>query len=103
MNNVLEGMTFDPIVLENSLSTFRWRGNFIGIFIGEHIFRFEPSTKTLGGTTFVQEEKFTGILSWMMSEGFVARAIGSREKARRGFERYNRDLKAWCEGAKNGQ
>jgi hypothetical protein len=54
----------------------------MGIFIGEHIFRFEPSTKTPGGTTFVQGEKFTGVLSWIINEGIVARAIGSREKAK---------------------
>jgi hypothetical protein len=66
--------------------------------MAEHIFRFEPSTKTQGGTTFVHEESFTGILAFLMGEGFVARSVGLRESTKRGFEGYNKDLKAWCEG-----
>ncbi|KAF2190116.1 hypothetical protein K469DRAFT_560380 [Zopfia rhizophila CBS 207.26] len=102
MHNVLEGMTFDPIFLENSPTCFRWLGSLPGIFSGEHIFRFEPSIATHGGTTFVQEEKFTGILAFLMGDGFVARSIGLREKTKRGWESYNRDLKTWCERSKKG-
>jgi hypothetical protein len=69
------------------------------MFIGEHIFRFEPSTKIQGGTTFVHEEKFTGLLAFIMGDSFVARLIGIRESTKGGFERYNRDLKTWCEGS----
>lgn len=68
------------------------------MFNGEHIFRFELSTKTQNGTMFVHEEKLTGILSFIMGDGFIARSIGFRESTKRGFERYNRDLKTWCEG-----
>jgi hypothetical protein len=46
----------------------------------------------------VHEESFTGILAFMMGEGFVARSMGLRESTRRGFEGFNKDLKAWCEG-----
>jgi len=71
----------------------------LGTFNGEHIFRFEPSTKTQGGTTFVQEEKFTGLLSFLMSDGFIARSVGLKESSKKGFEGYNEDLKKWCEGS----
>jgi hypothetical protein len=67
------------------------------MFNGEHAFRFEQSTKTQDGTTFVHEEKFTGILAFMIGEGFVARLIGLRKSTKEGFEGFNRDLKAWCE------
>jgi hypothetical protein len=83
---------------ENSPSCFRWIGSgLFGTFNGEHIFRFEPSSATQGGTTFLHEEKFTGMLSFIMGEGFIARSIGFRTKTQSGFERYNQDLKQWCE------
>ena len=46
----------------------------------------------------MHEETFTGILAFLMGEGFVARSMGLRESTKRGFEGYNKDLKAWCEG-----
>jgi len=67
------------------------------MFNGEHCFRFQPSTTTQGGTTFVHEEKFTGALSFLMGEGFFARWVGLRESTKKGFEGYNQDLKKWCE------
>ncbi|KKK23471.1 hypothetical protein ARAM_003975 [Aspergillus rambellii] len=41
-------MKFTSSVLENSPSKFSWSGSFLGIFIGEHMFRFEevPGDKT---------------------------------------------------------
>ncbi len=65
----------------------------------EHIFRFEPSAKIQGGTTFVHEEKFSGIMGFIMGDGFVARSVGGREKTKAGFVSYNRDLKKWCQGS----
>ncbi|KAK6334223.1 hypothetical protein TWF696_002724 [Orbilia brochopaga] len=98
LHNVLEGMKFEPTVTENCPSRFSWGGSgLLGTFTGEHIFRFEPSTKIQGGTTFIHEEKFTGLTSFIMGQNLVARGIGLRESTRKGFERYNRDLKAWCE------
>ncbi|KAJ6255800.1 hypothetical protein Dda_9410 [Drechslerella dactyloides] len=98
LHNVLEGMTIEPTLIENSATCFRWGGTgLLGTFSGEHIFRFEPSTKTQGGTTFVHEEKFTGLLSFIMGHNPVARGIGLRDSTQKGFERYNRDLKVWCE------
>ncbi|KAF2100883.1 hypothetical protein NA57DRAFT_54956 [Rhizodiscina lignyota] len=86
--------------LANSPTEFRWIGSVPLIFSGEHTFRFTPSTTTPGGTTFYQEEKFTGALSFMMGDSFVARQIGFQAKTKNGWERYNQDLKAWCEGSK---
>ncbi|KAF2117208.1 hypothetical protein BDV96DRAFT_598134 [Lophiotrema nucula] len=98
LHNVLEDMTIDPTLLENSPTCFRWGGSgLMGQFKGEHIFRFEPSTQTPGGTTFTHEEKFAGSLAFIIGPGPVGRMIGFRESTRKGFESYNRDLKAWCE------
>ncbi|OJJ45966.1 hypothetical protein ASPZODRAFT_99032 [Penicilliopsis zonata CBS 506.65] len=98
MHNELDGMTFEPTLLENSPACFRWQGSgLMGTFKGQHIFRFESSKTTPGGTTFTHEEKFTGLLSFIMSEGSVARSIGLREKTQNGFIQYNNDLKKWCE------
>ncbi|OCL12560.1 hypothetical protein AOQ84DRAFT_274154, partial [Glonium stellatum] len=94
MHNILEGMTINPTLLVR-LSLFC--SGLFGMFNGVHIFRFEKGTKTQGGTTFVHEEKFTGLLTFTMGDGFVARSIGLKESTKSGFERYNQDLKAWCE------
>ena len=47
-----------------------WTGPpFYHLFRGVHVFRFEASTRTAGGTTFAQEESFTGVMSFMMRPG----------------------------------
>ena len=43
-------------------------------------------------------ERFTGILAFLMGDSVVARSMGLMESTKRGFEGYNKDLKAWCEG-----
>jgi hypothetical protein len=87
------------ITKENSGKCFRWRGTWHEIFTGEHGFRFEASEEVEGGTTFIHEEKFSGLLGPMMGEGFIAKKSGFREKTRRGFEGFNGDLKRWIEGS----
>jgi hypothetical protein len=64
----------------------------------EHRFNFNPSATTQGGTTFVHEESFTGLLAFLMGVGFVARLTGLHERTKKGFMVYNLDLKNWCEG-----
>jgi hypothetical protein len=92
-------MTMKPTFLENSPSAFRWLGEGLGgTFNGEHIFRFEESKLTPGGTTFVQEEKFSGAMTWMIGEGAVAGMVGFRKTTVEGFESLNGDLKRACEG-----
>jgi hypothetical protein len=83
---------------ENSQQAFRWRGNFLGIFIGEHAFRFEEASTGGKTTLFVHEEDFSGILGWIMEKSWLAGLLGQEEATRKGFEGYNRDFKAWVEG-----
>ena len=79
---------------------FMWGGSgLLGTFNGDHAFHFKPSTVTPGGTTFVQEEKFTGMLTFVMGENIVARGVGFRENTEKGFKRFNADLKKWCESS----
>ncbi len=61
------------------------------------MFRFVESEITPGGTTFIHEEKFSGILGGIMGEGTLGKLFGMREKTKKGFEGFNRDLKAWIE------
>jgi hypothetical protein len=99
---------------DNTPSVFRWRGALpLGLFSGDHAFRFEPSSSSsttgnatsasqVGGgvtttTTFIHEEEFSGLLSWMMGDNTVANWMGFRTKTKNGFESFNKDLKAWCE------
>ncbi len=58
-----KGMTFNPKVLAFDVNQeFRWIGHllFPGLFDGEH--KFELIDNKNGTTTFVQSEKFNGIL-----------------------------------------
>lgn len=61
---------------------------------GAHFFRFEPSKKTPGGTTFVQGEHFTGALSFLMGETW---SYGKSTKAM--FEKLNESLKKKMESS----
>jgi hypothetical protein len=70
------------------------------LFTGEHSFSFRPSKISPGHTTFVQQEKFSGALSWIMGEGILARQIGMTEMTKKNWDKYNRDFKVWCEGGK---
>jgi hypothetical protein len=92
---ILSGMSFNPTIIENNEHVFCWRGRLFGIpgvFVGEHAFRFEPSKTTSGGTTFIQEENFSGVLKFMISEGSKM-----EKETRTNFEGFNEDLKARCE------
>ena len=72
----------------------------LGTFNGNHAFHFTESKITNCATTFIQEEKFSGLLAFTMGEGVVANMIGLKEKTRKGFEGFNRDFKKWVEGGK---
>ncbi|KAL5118085.1 hypothetical protein ACEQ8H_004074 [Pleosporales sp. CAS-2024a] len=101
MDVQLVGMgTMEPTILANAPSHFAWRGNIPLVFGGDHTFYFTPSTKTPGGTTFIQEESLFGALAFLMGHGWVAKKAGDmRAKTERNWDAYNRDFKAWCEKA----
>lgn len=85
-------MTFKPKVLvfepEKELT---WLGTlgFKGLFDGEHSFKLVRNTD--GTTTFIQSEKFSGILVGLFS--------GTLGKTKRGFEMMNQKLKELAENA----
>jgi hypothetical protein len=70
----------------------KWRGRVPYVFTGDHSFRFQASESTAGGTTFVNEEEFSGVLSGLMG-GW---ALGG--SMRTAFEALNGDLKKRVEG-----
>lgn len=96
-------MKFSPVVSSNTQSMFSWVGSVPGIFTGEHVFRFEEIPASEQGqsrTRFVHEETFTGLLSFLMGESFLARYVGLAEDSRKGFAGFNHDFKAWVEEAR---
>jgi hypothetical protein len=80
-------MTFEPLLLEaREPVEFRWKGRLLlrGLFDGEHIFRMEE--REGGGIRFVHAEIFTGFLvPWLWRD--------LDTNTRRGFERFNADIK----------
>ncbi|KAF2269166.1 hypothetical protein CC78DRAFT_453870 [Lojkania enalia] len=86
------GTGFRPVIVENSPSAFQWHGSLYGIFDGTHQFYFQPSEKTSGGTTLVQKEDFSGLLSFLVGPGW-----SFAKKTEGNFARLNKDLKAESE------
>ena len=83
-------MTFRPTVLlveENR--KVRWMGRLLlpGIFDGEHHFELAPTTS---GSSFSQEEKFSGILVRMMG-------AATFQQTQLGFVEMNKALKQRAE------
>lgn len=87
-----KGMVFTPTVLAfNQYKEFRWLGHFIlpGLFDGEHIFELVDNGN--GTTTFIQSEKFKGILIPMLKkmidgptkQGFEAMNLALKKRAER--------------------
>jgi len=74
---------------KNEPTVLIWRGSLPYIFSGDHSFEFQPSSTTPGGTTFINKEVFTGLLSFVM--GLMG------DGTSKGFEGFNRDLKARAE------
>ncbi|RLL93320.1 hypothetical protein CFD26_101684 [Aspergillus turcosus] len=98
-------MKFSPVVSSNTQSKFSWIGSVPGIFTGEHMFRFEEipaSGQEQSRTRFIHEESFTGLLSFLMGNGFLASYAGFGENSKKGFDGFNHDLKAWVEQERTG-
>ncbi|HER43290.1 MAG TPA: SRPBCC domain-containing protein [Candidatus Eisenbacteria bacterium] len=83
--------TFEPVLLEaRKPAEFRWKGRLLlrGIFDGEHIFKIDE--RDGGGVHFTHAELFGGFLvPWLRRE--------LDTNTRRGFERFNRDIKTRSE------
>lgn len=85
------GMTISPTILEvTDEKAFRWLGHMFipGLFDGEHI--FELTDNKNGTTTFVQREKFRGILVSLFNKMLDNNTY-------RGFVLMNQQLKAIAE------
>ncbi|RDL37268.1 uncharacterized protein BP5553_04701 [Venustampulla echinocandica] len=98
MRCVLKGATMEPVCLENSPSAFSWRGALpLGLFTGDHGFRFSPGVSGPETTIFIHEEQFSGLLAFMIGDNWFARSVGLRRKTEAGFKGFNVDLKSVCE------
>ena len=97
-------LAFHSNTLKHNLpESFAWTGSLPYVFTGTHSFSFAPSEAIPGGTTFTQEEVFSGLLGvLLMGDGVVGRAAGMKEKTRRGWEGFNADFKGVCEKETSG-
>lgn len=84
---------------ENTPRKFCWRGNLLGLFTGDHAFRFEPVESDENKTLFIQEEDFFGVFGWTMGKSWLANQLGAMENTEKNFQGFNEDLKAWVEGS----
>lgn len=87
-----QGMTFKPTVLAYEANKeFRWLGHllFPGLFDGEH--KFELIDNQNGTTTFIQSEKFNGILVPLFRKMLDINTVN-------GFNLMNQSLKERAEG-----
>lgn len=58
-----------------------------------------PETRDgVNGCKFEHGERFGGLTSFMMGEGWVAGLLGIRKMSEKGFAAFNADLKRKCEG-----
>ena len=84
-------MKFTPIIQTvSSNNKLVWKGKFLiqGLFDGEHRFILEPLE---GGTRFLHEESFSGLLIPLFPKSFF-------EKTKKGFEAMNLAIKRRVEG-----
>lgn len=87
-------MTIKPTVLAvEEPRAFRWIGHFMfrGLFDGEHSFEIRDNGD--GSSTFVQSERFGGILVPLLSRMLDTKTL-------KGFSLMNEALKAQCEKVK---
>ncbi|KAL9052202.1 MAG: hypothetical protein Q9162_005527 [Coniocarpon cinnabarinum] len=88
----LTNMKFSSKITGNTEEEFKWQGSVPLLFTGEHSWRFQSSETTPGQTLVVQQEVFTGLLSFLLGENW---SMGKNTK--KNFEAFNRDLKARAE------
>ncbi|RYP04924.1 hypothetical protein DL764_004136 [Monosporascus ibericus] len=85
-------------VLPNSglPNSFTWKGMIMGLLKREHGFGFK-STNGGRATSFVHAETFTGLLSFVMHEDFIAKRIGQRANLLKRYSEFNADFEGWVE------
>ncbi|KAH6951839.1 hypothetical protein DER45DRAFT_577181 [Fusarium avenaceum] len=88
----IEGLSFTATLLRNEPDVFEWAGGLQPLLLGEHMFSWRPSTKTPGGTTFIQNEKWRGLLTFLWKPNWF---MG--KKTRKSFEGFNAELKKEAE------
>jgi len=87
----IQEMTFTPTVLKSEKNReLKWLGHlfFKGLFDGEHKFYLQNNNN--GTTTFMQSEKFSGILTFIFSNKNL-------KKTKDGFKQMNNKLKLLTE------
>ncbi|HLR00514.1 MAG TPA: SRPBCC domain-containing protein [Sphingobacterium sp.] len=85
-----KAMNFYPKVLVSDVNReIRWIGHLwiAGLFDGEHVFKLINNED--GTTTFIQNERFTGILTPLLKKQIKI--------SKKGFEAMNIKLKEWVE------
>ncbi|TVY83366.1 hypothetical protein LSUE1_G001461 [Lachnellula suecica] len=93
ISGTMGGVSFTAWILEYTPQKLSWTGpKVLGLFAGIHDFGFEPSKKIDGGTTFVQEESYVGILWWIfmpwLPMGWLVKGY---------FDGFGRDMKREAE------
>lgn len=94
----VNSMTFSPVVEVNSPSEFTWRGT-LGctvIFTGAHTFKYLAVDGSAEKTRFVQSENFGGALAKVFG-------LMGQDDTKKGFERFNEDLKRHVESKMAGR
>ena len=94
-----DAMTITPVLLANNEGEFKWRGGNLWVgFQGDHDFRWEEAEEGgVRGTRLVHEEVFSGFLSWIMGDNWLASVIGFREQTRKNFQGWTDEFKKRCE------
>ncbi|KAF2113269.1 hypothetical protein BDV96DRAFT_601448 [Lophiotrema nucula] len=89
---IVDAMKFSPYITKNDADGFSWMGFGYYIFNGEHQFSWTKSEKTPGGTTLVQKEDFSGLLSFLVAPGW-----SQGKKTAANFSAFNEAVKKEAE------
>ncbi|KAF4446572.1 hypothetical protein F53441_9799 [Fusarium austroafricanum] len=88
----IEGFKFTATLLKNDPDLFEWAGGLWPLLLGEHEFFWRASTKTPGGTTFVQRESWRGLMAFLWQRDWI---MG--RKTFKSFSLFNSEIKKEAE------
>ncbi|PNP54817.1 hypothetical protein FNYG_15564 [Fusarium nygamai] len=83
---------FTSTLIRNDPGVFEWEGGLWPLVTGRHEFSWRASTKTPGGTTFMQRESLHGLIVFLWKPGWI---MG--RSAKRNFEEFNAEVKREAE------